>query len=79
MRLINHFLVVRLNWAMEYDFRAHLARIKRHLDEGRRILESIHGGSVNTYDVPDATPDLSVTYLDPPLPGDKSVHVQDID
>ncbi|KAL4073627.1 hypothetical protein J3A83DRAFT_4091128 [Scleroderma citrinum] len=62
---------VRLQWAMEGDFRAHLTRIKRHLDEGRRVLESIHGGSVTTYDVPDAKPDLSVVYLDPPLPGDK--------
>lgn len=62
---------VRLQWAMEADFRTHLARIKRNLDEGRHVLESIHGGNVSTYDVPDVKPDFSLSYLDPPLPDDK--------
>lgn len=62
---------VRLQWAMEADFKAHLARVKMHLEEGRHILESIHGGNVTTYDVPDAKPDPSLSYLDPPLPDDK--------
>ncbi|KAH7882455.1 hypothetical protein F5I97DRAFT_1817012 [Phlebopus sp. FC_14] len=61
----------RLNWVMEADFKQHLERIKRHLREGRDILISMHGGVAGTYNVPDATPDLSLVSLDPPEPDDK--------
>ncbi|KAF9239248.1 hypothetical protein BU15DRAFT_46824 [Melanogaster broomeanus] len=61
----------RLGWAMEADFADHLARIKRHLREGRAILMSIHGRNSSTYDVPDVQPDSSVVTLDPPEPDDK--------
>ncbi|KAF9220730.1 hypothetical protein BS17DRAFT_713623 [Gyrodon lividus] len=61
----------KLGWVMEADFGEHLARIKRHLGEGRDILASMHGGIASTYDVPDARPDPSVVTLNPPEPGDK--------
>ncbi|KIJ61486.1 hypothetical protein HYDPIDRAFT_96607 [Hydnomerulius pinastri MD-312] len=61
----------RLNWAMEADFGAHLERIKRHLREGRETLLSMHGGKANTYNVPNAEPDLSIVSLDPPEENDK--------
>jgi hypothetical protein len=61
----------RIHWVMEANFADHLARIKRHLGEGRDILISMHGGNSSTYDVPDAQPDSTVVTLDPPEPGDK--------
>lgn len=61
----------KLGWAMEADFGAHLARIKRHLGEGRNVLISMHGGNAGTYDVPYAEPDSSVVTLEPPESDDK--------
>lgn len=56
---------------MEADFAAHLARIKRHLQSGRETLLSMHGGTANAYEVPDARPDSSLVTLEPPNPDDK--------
>ncbi|KAF8126161.1 hypothetical protein EV363DRAFT_1174586 [Boletus edulis] len=61
----------RLGWAMDADFGAHLARIQRHLGDGRDILVSMHGGTATAYDVPDAHPDPLLVTLDPPKPNDK--------
>ncbi|KAH0834894.1 hypothetical protein J3R83DRAFT_10540 [Lanmaoa asiatica] len=61
----------RIGWAMEADFAAHLARIKRHLQEGREALVSMHGGEATVYNVPDAHPDPSIVTLDPPNPDDR--------
>ncbi|KAG8216527.1 hypothetical protein J3R82DRAFT_6643 [Butyriboletus roseoflavus] len=61
----------RYGWAMEPDFAAHLARIKKHLNTGRNTLASMHGGTASVYNVPDAHPDLSLVTLDPPNPDDK--------
>lgn len=58
---------------MEADFKDHLARIQRHLNQGRSVVKTVHDEGVTTYPVPDVTPDLSLLHLDPPLPGDKSV------
>lgn len=56
---------------MEADFTEHLARIKRHLESGRGVLASMHGGTATVYDVPDAYPDSLLVTLDPPHPDDK--------
>lgn len=56
---------------MEADFKAHLARIKRHLQTGRETLESMHGGEATNYNVPDAHPASSLVTLAPPNPEDK--------
>lgn len=63
--------VARLGWSMDADFGVHLARIKTHLQSGREVLVSMHGGKANAYDVPDAHPDPLLVTLDPPNPDDK--------
>lgn len=63
--------VERYGWAMEADFAAHLARIKRHLRTGRETLASMHGGTATVYNVPEAQPDPLLVTLDPPNPDDK--------
>ncbi|KAH7921544.1 hypothetical protein BV22DRAFT_1019154 [Leucogyrophana mollusca] len=61
----------RLHWAQENSFAAHLARIKRHLDEGREVLRSLNYDTISTYNVPGVQPDLSVLQMEPPEDGDK--------
>ena len=71
IRLLTAMSVTTLGWAMEADFAAHLARIKRHLQAGRETLVSMHGGEATAYNVPDAHPDTSLVTLEPPNPDDK--------
>lgn len=56
---------------MEKTLEDHLARIKSKLAIGRATLRSIYGSEVTTYDVPDALPDHSVTWTQPPQESDK--------
>ena len=63
--------VMRLNWAMESNFEAHLARVKSHLRDGRNILHSVHHGPLLTYKVPFGQADYAPLLLDPPAVHDK--------
>ncbi|KAG2140587.1 hypothetical protein DEU56DRAFT_797543 [Suillus clintonianus] len=55
-----------LKWTMEPSIEAHLARIKRHLRDGRDILHSVHRGPLHTYKVPFGQADPTPLLLDPP-------------
>ncbi|KAH7919731.1 hypothetical protein BV22DRAFT_1022492 [Leucogyrophana mollusca] len=61
----------RLHWAMETGFAQHLDRIKKHLTEGRKILQSLRYEVPTTYNVPNVTLDVSSLDLDPPQEADK--------
>ncbi|KAH7921547.1 hypothetical protein BV22DRAFT_1019122 [Leucogyrophana mollusca] len=61
----------RLHWAQENSFASHLARIKKHLADGRSFLRSLDYNTLSTYNVPGAQPDLSILQLDPPKDGDR--------
>lgn len=58
-------------WTMEPSFEAHLARIKRHLRDGRDILRFVHHGPLYTYKVPLAQVDRTPLLLDPPADHDR--------
>lgn len=60
-----------LNWTMEPSFEAHLARIKRHLRDGRDILHFVHRGPLYTYKVPLGKADRTPLLLDPPADHDQ--------
>ncbi|KAG1831076.1 hypothetical protein EV424DRAFT_1373861 [Suillus variegatus] len=60
-----------LNWTMEPSFEAHLARIKRHLRDGRDILHFVHRGPLYTYKVPLGQADRTPLLLDPPADHDQ--------
>lgn len=60
-----------LKWSMEPSFEAHLARIKRHLRDGRDILHFVHHGPLYTYKVPLGQPDRTPLLLDPPADHDR--------
>lgn len=64
-------LVATLNWTMEPSFEAHLARIKRHLRDGRDILHFVHRGPLYTYKVPLGQADRTPLLLDPPADHDQ--------
>ncbi|KAG1884440.1 hypothetical protein F4604DRAFT_1574879 [Suillus subluteus] len=59
-----------LKWAMEPSFKAHLARVKRHLRDGRDILQFVHRGPLYTYKVPPGQADRTPLLLDPPADHD---------
>ncbi|KAH7911162.1 hypothetical protein BJ138DRAFT_954313 [Hygrophoropsis aurantiaca] len=61
----------RLHWAQENSFANHLARVKRHLSEGREFLRTLDSTTVSTYKVPGAKPDLALLQMDPPQDGDR--------
>ncbi|KAG2120080.1 hypothetical protein BD769DRAFT_1629580 [Suillus cothurnatus] len=63
-------LVATLKWTMEPSFEAHLARIKRHLRDGRDILRFVHRGPLYTYNVPLGQADRTPLLLDPPADHD---------
>ncbi|KAG2059987.1 hypothetical protein BDR06DRAFT_993662 [Suillus hirtellus] len=63
--------VATLNWTMEPSFEAHLARIKRHLRDGRDILHFVHRGPLHTYKVPLGQADRTPLLLDPPADHDQ--------
>ncbi|KAG1744265.1 hypothetical protein EDB19DRAFT_1632903 [Suillus lakei] len=60
-----------LKWTMESSFEAHLARIKRHLRDGRDILHFVHHGPLYTYKVPFGRADRTPLLLDPPADHDQ--------
>ena len=62
--------VVRLNWVMENTIESHLVRIKGHLATGREVLRSLRKDELIPYDVPDVTPDLTITESAPPQDAD---------
>lgn len=64
-------LVATYRWTMEPSFEAHLARIKRHLRDGRDILHFVHRGPLYTYKVPLAQVDRTLLLLDPPANHDR--------
>ncbi|KAG2032417.1 hypothetical protein BDR03DRAFT_903722 [Suillus americanus] len=59
-----------LKWAMEPSFEAHLARVKRHLRDGRDILHFVHRGPLYTYKIPLGQADRTPLLLDPPADHD---------
>ncbi|KAH7911165.1 hypothetical protein BJ138DRAFT_1007149 [Hygrophoropsis aurantiaca] len=61
----------RLHWAQENSFAGHLARIKKHLADGRNVLRTLNYDTLSTYNVPGAHPDESILRLDPPSEEDK--------
>lgn len=60
---------VGFGWTWGNSHEGHLARVKQHLDEGRKILQSEHPTTL--YSIPDITPDTSVAHREPPQEGDK--------
>ncbi|KAG1803473.1 uncharacterized protein BJ212DRAFT_1486964 [Suillus subaureus] len=60
-----------LQWTMEPSFEAHLARIKRHLRDGRDILHFVHRGPLYTYKIPLGQADRTPLLLDPPADHDQ--------
>ncbi|EGO23366.1 hypothetical protein SERLADRAFT_469217 [Serpula lacrymans var. lacrymans S7.9] len=62
---------VRVNWAMESEFGAHFERIQKRLDDGRRVLRSLHDSSLIPYAIPEATIDQSILQQSPPEDGDR--------
>ncbi|KAG2144156.1 uncharacterized protein EDB93DRAFT_1241314 [Suillus bovinus] len=71
MRRGDCHLVATLKWTMEPSFEAHLARIKRHLRDGRDILHFVHRGPLYTYEVPFGQADRTPLLLDPPAHHDR--------
>jgi len=61
----------RINWVMEQSIQAHLSRIQNNLAKGRTLLRSLKADDLTTYNIPDITPDLTVTQSQPPQNGDK--------
>lgn len=60
-----------LKWTMEPSFEAHLARVKRHLRDGRDILHFVHRGPLYTYKVPLGQADRTPLVLNPPAEHDR--------
>ena len=67
--LIHRPAVVTAGWAWGNSHEGHLERVKQHLDEGRKLLQSEHNHT--TYAIPGVNPDTSVPQREPPLQGDK--------
>lgn len=67
--------VINYGWVMESTIQDHLARVRKHLDNGRNILHSLRGPSMKTYDVPDVSIDLSILQLYPPKEHDEFVPI----
>ncbi|KAF8846365.1 hypothetical protein BDN67DRAFT_986692 [Paxillus ammoniavirescens] len=60
---------VSAGWAWGNSHEGHLERVKQHLDEGRKLLQSKHPYSM--YSVPDITPDTSIPHREPPQERDR--------
>ncbi|KAF8560342.1 hypothetical protein OG21DRAFT_55341 [Imleria badia] len=60
---------VTVGWAWGNSHEGHLERVKQHLDEGRKLLQSQHRHTA--YSIPGITPDTSIPEREPPVPGDK--------
>jgi hypothetical protein len=60
---------ITLGWAWGNSHEGHLARVKQHLDEGRKLLHSEHRHAA--YSIPGITPDTSIAQRGPPAEGDK--------
>lgn len=56
---------------MESTPEAHIKRVKKHLDQGRETIKDLR--TLQTYDVPDVTPDMTQLSLDPPHEDDPYV------
>lgn len=67
--LTHHSAVVSAGWAWGNSHEGHLERVKQHLDEGQRLLQSERRHTA--YTVPDITPDTSIPRREPPAEGDK--------
>ncbi len=62
---------------MENTPERHIDRVKQHLTNGRRLIESLHERQepLETYDMPDTLgPDYGMYSRGPPLAGDWLVH-----
>ncbi|KAH0838292.1 hypothetical protein J3R83DRAFT_6569 [Lanmaoa asiatica] len=60
---------VSVGWAWGNSHEGHLERVKQHLDEGRKLLQSEHRHTA--YSIPDITPDTSIPQREPPAQDDK--------
>ncbi|PBK95438.1 hypothetical protein ARMGADRAFT_926365 [Armillaria gallica] len=64
---------IRYNFVMENTPERHIDRVKQHLTNGRRLIESLHERqeALETYDMPDTLgPDYGIYTRGPPLAGD---------
>jgi len=60
---------VTVGWAWGNSHEGHLERVKHHLDEGRKLLQSEHRHT--TYSIPGIIPDTLIPQREPPGEGDK--------
>ncbi|KAF9229267.1 hypothetical protein BS17DRAFT_792228 [Gyrodon lividus] len=60
---------VSAGWAWGNSHEGHLERVKQHLNEGRKLLQSERPYTV--YSIPDITPDTSIPHRQPPQEGDR--------
>lgn len=65
----DHSAVVTAGWAWGNSHEGHLERVKQHLDEGRKLLQSRHRHTA--YSIPGVVSDASIPQREPPEPGDK--------
>lgn len=65
---------VRYNFVMESSPEKHIVRVKQHLKDGRRLIESIHEReeALRSYDIPDIPgSDYEIYSREPPLADDR--------